>query len=79
MDATLYVMTSEFGSPSQLEKIDMLDFADFVAINKFDHRGADDALRDVRKQFSAITACSTATSTICPSTAPSPPSLTTTA
>jgi methylmalonyl-CoA mutase len=51
VDATVYVMTSEFGSPSQLEKIDMLDLADFVAINKFDHRGAEDALRDVRKQF----------------------------
>jgi len=51
VDATVYVMTSEFGSASQLEKIDMLDLADFVAINKFDHRGADDALRDVRKQY----------------------------
>jgi isobutyryl-CoA mutase len=49
-DATLYVMTPEFGAASQLEKIDMLDYADFVAINKFDRRGADDALRDVRKQ-----------------------------
>jgi isobutyryl-CoA mutase len=49
-DATLYVMTPEFGAASQLEKIDMLDFADFVAINKFDRKGADDALRDVRKQ-----------------------------
>jgi len=49
-DATLYVMTPEFGAASQLEKIDMLDFADFVAINKFDRRGAEDALRDVRKQ-----------------------------
>jgi methylmalonyl-CoA mutase len=50
-DCTLYVMTPEFGSPSQLEKIDMLDFADFVAINKFDRKGAADALRDVRKQY----------------------------
>ncbi|MDH3320890.1 MAG: methylmalonyl-CoA mutase family protein [Betaproteobacteria bacterium] len=49
-DATLYVMTPEFGAASQLEKIDMLDYADFIAINKFDRRGADDALRDVRKQ-----------------------------
>jgi isobutyryl-CoA mutase len=49
-DATLYVMTPEFGAASQLEKIDMLDFADFIAINKFDRRGAEDALRDVRKQ-----------------------------
>jgi len=50
VDATLYVMTPEFGAASQLEKIDMLDFADFVAINKFDRKGAEDALRDVRKQ-----------------------------
>ncbi len=51
VDCSLYVMTPEFGAPSQLEKIDMLDFADFVAINKFDRRGASDALRDVRKQY----------------------------
>ncbi|NIA13808.1 MAG: methylmalonyl-CoA mutase [Nitrospiraceae bacterium] len=51
VDATVYVMTAEFGAPSQLEKIDMLDFADMVAINKFDHKGAQDALRDVRKQY----------------------------
>jgi isobutyryl-CoA mutase len=50
-DVSLYVMTPEFGAASQLEKIDMLDFADAVAINKFDRRGADDALRDVRRQF----------------------------
>ena len=50
VDATLYVMTPEFGAASQLEKIDMLDFADFVAINKFDRKGASDALRDVSKQ-----------------------------
>src|SRR3954453_4821176 len=49
-DLSLYVMTPEFGAASQLEKIDMLDFADFVAINKFDRKGAADALRDVRKQ-----------------------------
>src|SRR3954465_7317059 len=49
-DLSLYVMTPEFGAASQLEKIDMLDFADLVAINKFDRKGADDALRDVRKQ-----------------------------
>jgi methylmalonyl-CoA mutase len=49
-DLALYVMTPEFGAPSQLEKIDMLDFADLVAINKADKRGADDALRYVRKQ-----------------------------
>src|SRR5213076_1563979 len=51
VDASLYVMTPEFGASSQLEKIDMLDFADFVAINKFDRKGAADALRDVRKQY----------------------------
>src|SRR5204863_489413 len=45
------VMTPEFGAATQLEKIDMLDFADFVAINKFDRKGAADALRDVRKQY----------------------------
>jgi isobutyryl-CoA mutase len=50
VDATLYVMTPEYGAASQLEKIDMLDFADFVAINKFDRKGAQDALRDVSKQ-----------------------------
>src|SRR4029077_2151900 len=50
-DCSLYVMTPEFGAASQLEKIDMLDFADFVAINKYDRRGAADALRDVRKQY----------------------------
>lgn len=50
-DISLYVMTPEYGAASQLEKIDMLDFADAVAINKFDKRGALDALRDVRKQF----------------------------
>src|SRR5690349_1218293 len=50
VDASLYVMTPEYGAASQLEKIDMLDFADFVAINKFDRKGAEDALRDVRKQ-----------------------------
>ncbi|MEM7196444.1 MAG: fused isobutyryl-CoA mutase/GTPase IcmF [Pseudomonadota bacterium] len=49
-DASLYVMTPEYGAQSQLEKIDMLDFADFVAINKFDRRGAKDAYRDVCKQ-----------------------------
>jgi methylmalonyl-CoA mutase len=50
-DLTLYVMTSEFGAQSQLEKIDMLDFADMVVLNKFERRGAADALRDVRKQW----------------------------
>jgi len=51
VDVSLYVMTPEFGAASQLEKIDMLDFADCVAINKFDRKGAEDALRDVRKQY----------------------------
>src|SRR5512139_4134028 len=51
VDVSMYVMTPEFGAASQLEKIDMLDFADFVAINKFDRKGAEDALRDVRKQY----------------------------
>ncbi len=50
VDRSLYVMTPEYGAASQLEKIDMLDFANFVAINKFDRRGAEDALRDVSKQ-----------------------------
>jgi methylmalonyl-CoA mutase len=50
VDVPLYVMTPEFGAASQLEKIDMLDFAQFVAINKFDRKGASDALRDVAKQ-----------------------------
>ena len=50
-DLSLYVMTPEFGAATQLEKIDMLDFADIVALNKFDKRGALDALRDVRKQY----------------------------
>ncbi len=50
-NASLYVMTPEYGAATQLEKIDMLDFADIIALNKFDKRGALDALRDVRKQF----------------------------
>jgi isobutyryl-CoA mutase len=51
VDVALYVMTSDFGSQSQLEKIDMLDFADIVAVNKFDRQGSEDALHDVRKQI----------------------------
>ncbi|MDT7581605.1 MAG: isobutyryl-CoA mutase, partial [Pseudonocardiales bacterium] len=51
VDRSVYVMTPEFGAASQLEKIDMLDFADAVAINKFERRGADDALRDVGRQL----------------------------
>tara|TARA_B100001093_G_scaffold519759_1_gene610305 strand:+ start:890 stop:4273 length:3384 start_codon:yes stop_codon:yes gene_type:complete len=50
-DASLYVMTPEYGAATQLEKIDMLDFADLIALNKFDKRGALDAIRDVKKQY----------------------------
>src|SRR3954463_9546737 len=50
-DLSLYVMTPEYGAASQLEKIDMLDFADIIALNKFDKRGALDAIRDVKKQY----------------------------
>src|SRR6185369_1436607 len=50
-DVAMYVMTPEYGAASQLEKIDMLDYADLIALNKFDKRGALDALRDVRKQY----------------------------
>ncbi|WP_028610213.1 fused isobutyryl-CoA mutase/GTPase IcmF [Paenibacillus harenae] len=51
VDIAMYVMTSEFGATTQLEKIDMIDFADIIVINKFERRGSEDALRDVRKQF----------------------------
>ncbi len=50
-DVCIYVMTSEFGAASQLEKIDMLDFADIVAVNKYEKQGSEDALRDVRRQM----------------------------
>ena len=50
VDMSIYVMTAEFGAPSQLEKIDMLDFADIVVVNKYEKKGSEDALRDVRKQ-----------------------------
>src|SRR5690606_16981943 len=50
VDFPMYVMTSDFGAPSQLEKIDMLDFAELVVLNKYDKRGAEDAVRDIRKQ-----------------------------
>jgi isobutyryl-CoA mutase len=50
-DLSMYVMTSDFGAQSQLEKIDMIDFADLIAVNKADRRGAQDAVRDVSKQF----------------------------
>ncbi|MGY0632739.1 methylmalonyl-CoA mutase family protein [Luteimonas sp. A478] len=51
VDFPMYVMTSDYGAASQLEKIDMLDFAELIALNKYDKRGAEDALRDVRKQW----------------------------
>ncbi|MGH8029523.1 MAG: cobalamin-dependent protein, partial [Arenimonas sp.] len=51
VDFPVYVMTSDFGAPSQLEKIDMVDYAELIVLNKFDKRGAEDALRDVRKQW----------------------------
>lgn len=50
-DVSMYVMTSEFGAPSQLEKIDMIDFADLIAINKFERKGSEDALNQVQKQY----------------------------
>ncbi|MBS4190058.1 methylmalonyl-CoA mutase family protein [Bacillus sp. FJAT-49705] len=50
-DASMYVMTSEFGAPSQLEKIDMIDYADLIVINKFERKGSEDAKRQVQKQF----------------------------
>jgi methylmalonyl-CoA mutase len=50
VDMSIYVMTAEFGAPSQLEKIDMLDYADLVVVNKYEKKGSEDALRDVRKQ-----------------------------
>lgn len=50
-DLSMYVMTSEFGAPTQLEKIDMIDFADLIAINKFERKGSEDALQQVRKQY----------------------------
>lgn len=50
-DLSMYVMTAEFGAPSQLEKIDMIDFADFIVINKYEQKGSEDALNQVRKQY----------------------------
>ncbi len=50
-DVSMYVMTSEFGAPSQLEKIDMIDFADLIVINKFERKGSEDALKQVQKQY----------------------------
>ncbi len=49
-DISIYVMTSDYGAPSQLEKIDMLDYADIIVVNKFEKKGSDDAIRDIRKQ-----------------------------
>ncbi len=49
-DISIYVMTSDYGAPSQLEKIDMLDYADLIVVNKFEKKGSDDAIRDIRKQ-----------------------------
>ncbi|WP_024890441.1 methylmalonyl-CoA mutase family protein [Luteimonas huabeiensis] len=51
VDFPMYVMTSDYGAPSQLEKIDMIDFAELIVLNKYDRRGAEDALRDIRKQW----------------------------
>ncbi len=50
-DIAMYVMTSEFGAPSQLEKIDMIDYADLIVINKFERKGSEDAKRQVQKQY----------------------------
>jgi len=50
-DISMYVMTPEYGAATQLEKIDMLDYADVIALNKFDKRGSLDALRDIKKQY----------------------------
>ena len=79
VDVSLYVMTPEFGAASQLEKIDMLDFADFVAINKFDRKGAPDALRDVASRCSATAATSRRRPTRCRCSARSRRASTTTA
>ena len=53
-DLSMYVMTSEFGAPTQLEKIDMIDYADLIAINKFERKGSEDALRQVQKQVPTL-------------------------
>ena len=79
VDASLYVMTPEYGAASQLEKIDMLDFADFVAINKFDRKGSLDALRDVAKQVQRNRATSPSVRMRCRCSAPWPRASTTTA
>jgi methylmalonyl-CoA mutase len=79
VDVPLYVMTPEFGAASQLEKIDMLDFAEFVAINKFDRKGAADALRDVAKQVQRNRRPGPEARRRCRSSAPWPAASTTTA
>jgi methylmalonyl-CoA mutase len=79
VDVPMYVMTPEFGAASQLEKIDMLDFAEFVAINKFDRKGAADALRDVAKQVQRNRRPSASGPTRCRCSAPWPAASTTTA
>ncbi|MDD5308362.1 MAG: methylmalonyl-CoA mutase family protein [Deltaproteobacteria bacterium] len=56
-DVSVYVMTSEFGAPTQLEKIDMIDFADVIVINKYERKGSEDALRDVRRQLRRARNC----------------------
>lgn len=75
-DIALYVMTPEYGAATQLEKIDMIDYADLIAINKFDKRGALDALRDVKKQFQSPDNYSIGTWIQCPFSEPSLPSST---
>ena len=78
-DLALYVMTPEFGAATQLEKIDMLDFADVVAINKFDRRGGEDASGTWAARWSATPRPSGPSPATCPCTAPSPAASTTTA
>jgi hypothetical protein len=75
----MYVMTSEFGAASQLEKIDMLDFADLVVVNKFEKRGGEDAVRDVRKQVQRNRMAFDARRRTCRCSVPLPPSSTMTA
>ncbi len=79
VDVPMYVMTPEFGAASQLEKIDMLDFAEFVAINKFDRKGSLDALRDVAKQVQRNKKPGRSSPTRCRSSARWPAASTTTA
>ena len=67
VDLLMYVMTSDYGAPSQLEKIDMIDYAELIVLNKYDKRGAEDALRDVRKQWKRNRAASTSPTTTFPS------------